>query len=826
MKYILILIFFFPFLSFANYCFDPMEQAILFGNQQQGEDDSLQGQIRQKKRDLKSKEEEIKSKEDKEEKEINGKSDCGRVISTRCGIEKLRGKLWNSLDDDKVFPPEGGNRTDNDKRDITKKILEYMESKHKDEPKESWNDVNKDSCNPNDNLDYTGPVTSTSTGPSSVTSASATPATATPVTSNPATATPVTSNPATATPVTSNPATSNPVTSTSTDDTADSDSNDDGDTIIFMNPNELQAIDSLNISIQNLLNSFKNPNQTVATYLELGWNFLIPIAEATAVDPGFPNINTLKQCPAWENNNAIVTGDGEIEIDEFCDKYGREDDDSKVQECKDSLKSLDEKYEKIAKYRKELKKFRNQEDKLHIEIDELLEKLEDEEDDEETEASAGCIDCISDSRLETLKKYREMNKLTWGQKAGHIATLLGGLALGHYASREGRRSTKEANRLRAWQGEPALASNHSLAGIGVAYPFISQAVYGLTNGNRRNYVCTGGMNPYAGAYQNPYGRAYQGGFPGAYPGVFPGAGFGAGFGGGAHLGLGGLGGMPFGPGFGAGFGGGAHLGLGGLGGMPFGPGFGGRAHLSLGGLGGMPFGPGFGGGFGGSPFGGGFGGGAHLGLGGLGGMPFGPGFGAGAHLGIGNPYGGFGGNPYGGFGGNPYGGFGAGAHLGLGNPYGGFGGSPYGAGGPFNGGINPYAQYQAQVAAQRSQAYQAQLAQQQYQAQLAQQQLQIQMDAQKAWLEKQQSIQQERVRKQQVISGLTQEMYKIQQQINLVATTGVGGSSSILGASSGSVNAGFQLGTSGATAPSAGTLSTPNTNINTNPGDLPVIQAR
>ena len=819
MKYILILIFFFPSLSFANYCFDPIEHAILFGNQQQGEDDSLQGQLRQKKKDLENAQKKIDKITDEGgelDKIKNGKGDCDR-FSARCfSISKLRTKLNHSLSDVKIFP--GGNDADNrTKLDIVKKILEYMKSKYKENPKENWNDVDKAPCNPQDNPNYEEPVTSTSTS---------TPAASTPVASTPAASTPVASTPATSTPVASTPAFSTPASAASTtngadsaasaNDTADSNSNDDGDTILFMNQNGLQAIDSLNISIQNLLNSFKNPNQTVATYLELGWNFLIPIAEATIVD------NTLKQCTAWANNNDFFPGDGEIDIEEFCNKYAGDDKSSYNEDCKKSLRILDKKYEDVAKLNKEKDELTTKMEALDDEIDKLEEEIEALKDEGETEASAGCIDCISESRWDTLAKYHETRKLTWGQKAGHVATLLGGLALGHYASREGRRSTKEANRLRAWQGEPALASNHSLAGIGVAYPFISQAVYGLTNGNRRNYVCTGGMNPYAGAYQNPYGRAYQGGFPGAYPGVFPGAGFGAGFGGGAHLGLGGLGGMPFGPGFG----GGAHLGLGGLGGMPFGPGFGGGAHLSLGGLGGMPFGPGFGGGFGGSPFGGGFGGGAHLGLGGLGGMPFGPGFGAGAHLGIGNPYGGFGGNPYGGFGGNPYGGFGAGAHLGLGNPYGGFGGSPYGAGGPFNGGINPYAQYQAQVAAQRSQAYQAQLAQQQYQAQLAQQQLQIQMDAQKAWLEKQQSIQQERVRKQQVISGLTQEMYKIQQQINLVATTGVGGSSSILGASSGSVNAGFQLGTSGATAPSAGTLSTPNTNINTNPGDLPVIQAR
>ena len=165
--------------------------------------------------------------------------------------------------------------------------------------------------------------------------------------------------------------------------------------------------------------------------------------------------------------------EGEVSEDQFCEVYG-----GNAKNCEDALKSIKKYSNKLRKIERDLTHFDNQ-----------LSELEDSDEGEsKTEAGINepCWDC--------LKKVRKIMSPTRGQKLGHIATLLGGLALGHYASREGRRSTKEANRLRAWQGEPALASNHSLAGIGVAYPFISQAMYGLTN--PRSSVCSPSVNPY------------------------------------------------------------------------------------------------------------------------------------------------------------------------------------------------------------------------------------------------------------------------------------------------------------------------------------------
>ena len=147
-----------------------------------------------------------------------------------------------------------------------------------------------------------------------------------------------------------------------------------------------------------------------------------------------------------------------------------------------------------------------------------------------------------------------------------------------------------------------------------------------------------------------------------------------------------------------------------------------------------------------------------------------------------------------------------------------------------NGGLNSGLHGRTPVFNPHAQAYQAQLAQQQYHAQLAQQQLEVKLEAQKIWFEKQQSVHAERNRRRQVISGLTHELYKIQQQINLVATTGVG-DSSILGASTTSISAGLTIGSgsnlSGNTTRSTSPTHSPApTTPNTNTGEIPVLITR
>ena len=126
-------------------------------------------------------------------------------------------------------------------------------------------------------------------------------------------------------------------------------------------------------------------------------------------------------------------------------------------------------------------------------------------------------------------------------------------------------------------------------------------------------------------------------------------------------------------------------------------------------------------------------------------------------------------------------------------------------------GMNPQAQYQQQQYAQ-------------YQ-QFQQQQMQARVQMQQAWLQHQQSIQQDWMQRQQVIGSLTQEIHKIRQQIQLVASGGVG--SSVLGVTTAGLNTGANLGIQLASTGAPVHSPAPSTHTNTNPGgDLPVIESR
>ena len=229
---------------------------------------------------------------------------------------------------------------------------------------------------------------------------------------------------------------------------------------------------------------------------------------------------------------------------------------------------------------------------------------------------------------------------------------------------------------------------------------------------------------------------------------------------------------------------------------PFGP------HASAGAQFGSPYGP-FAGGNAGFQFG----------------SPYGPFAGGNAGFQFGSPYGPFAGGGNAGFQfGSPYGPF-AGGNAGLqfGSPYGPFAGgnaglqfgSPYG---PFGGnmGVNLQAQYQ----------------QQQYQQylQFQQQQMQARLQAQQAWIQHQQSVQRDWMQRQQVIGGLTQELYKIQQQIQLVASGGINASGLAL---SGRVTLPGAVG--GVTSPGGNApvhQPSPQTPSSSPDGDLPVIIER
>ena len=332
-----------------------------------------------------------------------------------------------------------------------------------------------------------------------------------------------------------------------------------------------------------------------------------------------------------------------VNVDGFCDEFYEGD---KLDDCESLLKEMVEyatEKRGLVKRKLELKKElheakreREREDRQKSRLERKCRRNPEHpecRDDSRTEAGSFCDECFNEVISAVYPKPTTTDRIL------NAAVPLLGATLGYYG-------IKESNKLRAQQGY----SVDNRAAYGLAYPFITQMLYGGALSGRRGHACSptanrfggrlGGYGGFGGGYPGLGGLGGYGGFGGGYPGLGGPGGLGAS----AHLGLGGLGGYG---GFGGGYPGG---GLGGYGG--FGGGYPG------GGLGGY-------GGFGGP---GGLGASAHLGLGGLGG------------------YGGFGGGyPGGGLGG--YGGFGGGYPGGGLGGYGGFGG-PGGLGGYGNASAN------------------------------------------------------------------------------------------------------------------------------------------
>ena len=500
------------------------------------------------------------------------------------------------------------------------------------------------------------------------------------------------------------------------------------------------------------------------------------------------NKDQINGMPWGSDPDKYFKSNGRVDED-FCEDFA----DNK-RDCEKALKNL-------GKYLDALSQLDAKTELIEDQILELQDKQLDVElgfSENETEADGLCWECLDE--------MRELNKPTTGQVVGNSLALLAGGALSYYGYKAGKRGAQAVNDLRIRQGfDPHGTAGPAWAGATLGLPFIANGIYGLANGNSvlGNYACTPGYAGMGGAMYGPFaGYGHAGaGMPMGGLGAYGNAGFGMPMGG-----LGAYGNAGFGIPMGS-FGGGLNIG-GGFG-MPMG-GFGGG--LSIGGA----F-PGFGGGFG-MPMGG-FGGG--LGVGGGFGMPMG-GFGGG--LSIGGAFPGFGGGfgmPMGGFGGGlnigggmglPAFGGGLGVGGGFGMPMGGFGGGLGGGfpfGGGFEGGMNPY--MQAQMQAQQAQ-------QQQYANYIKFQQTQMEakIQAQQAWLQHQQSVQQDWMQRQKVIGSLTQEMFKIQQQIQMVSSGGIG--SSVLGVGPGTTGIGTGT-TPPAHSPAPG--SSPSTG-----GDLPIVPGR
>ena len=451
--------------------------------------------------------------------------------------------------------------------------------------------------------------------------------------------------------------------------------------------------------------------------------------------------------------------------------------------CKEALKDLRKVLDKI-------KRIDSNIEKLEEDLEILDEKLDF---GDETEGNGLCFECLDE--------VRALDRPSDGQVLGSALSVLAGGALSYYGYKSGKQSAIDTNNLRIQQGYTTLGTaGPAWAGASLGLPFISQGIYGLAGGNSQfgSYACNsgsfGGNNGY-----HPFGGGMYGNM--GMPGMGMGMGM-PGMGGGIYGGIGGIGGM-----------GGIYGGIDGMGGM------------------GMPMGmPGMGGIYGGIRISGGMPGmGMPGGIGGIGGIYGGMGM-PGGIGGMGGIYGGMG--MPGGIGGmgGIYGGMGMPGGMGMGGIYGGMG-MPGGMG---MGGINPY--MQAQNAQQQQYAKYIEFQQQQMQARLA---------AQQAAIKYQQEIQKDWMNRQQVIGSLTQEMYKIQQQIQSVAYGGVA-SGSLLGANNSSIGAGFQVGqtvgtgtagTGTATGPATGSTGTgpqaptpqppaPSRNSNTDSDVIPIIDSR
>ena len=510
--------------------------------------------------------------------------------------------------------------------------------------------------------------------------------------------------------------------------------------------------------------------------------------------------------------------------DKYFKSRGRVDDDF----CKDfanNKRDCEKAIQSLSKYLEVLSQLDNKTELIEEQILELQDRQLDVElgltEEDETEADGLCWECLDE--------IRELDKPTSGQVAGNMLSILAGGALSYYGYKAGKSGAESVNNLRIRQGFDSLGTaGPAWAGATLGMPFIANGIYGMANGNSvlGNYACAPGFAG-SGAMYAPFGGYGRGGF--GFPGGYGGPGFGGGLvAGGGFPGLGAYGnagfGYPVGGGFpggygGPGFGGGLAIGgFPGLGGYPAG-GFGFPGGLG-GGLtigGGFPGFGGFPGGYGGPGFGGGLAIGGFPGLGGYpaGGFGFPGGLGGGLTIGGGFP--GFGGFPGG------YGGPGFGGGLAMGGGFPGFGGGggfgfPGGFGGfpgGFGGGINPQLQAQIQAQAQAQQQYANYI-------KFQQTQMEAQIQAQQAWLQHQQSIQQDWMQRQEVIGGLTQEMFKIQQQIQMVASSGIG-SSSLLGASATGINTGLSLGAGGTNAPAHNPSPSAPTSTG---GDLPIVPGR
>ncbi len=488
---------------------------------------------------------------------------------------------------------------------------------------------------------------------------------------------------------------------------------------------------------------------------------------------------------SWNINDdlsAYFKSRGKVNERAFCAKAA-----TNIKSCKEAIAKLKKAHKRLERVRKLGLAKADEIDRLQEEqMNRELARLSGEESEEDTEADAPCFECIDE--------LRELGKPTAGQNFGNILSILAGGAMSYFGYRGGRREARTINNLRARQGfDPISSAGLSWAGASLGLPFISNGIYGLAGGNSPfgSFACNDGFASGSMAYR-PFGHYGMNSHAsaGAMAGMHAGAQFASPY-------MNNMAGMQAGMQFGHPFAGPAA-------GMQFRHPF---AGPMAGAQAGMQFGHPFAGPMAGAQAGMQFG---HPFAGPAAGMQFrhpfaGPMAGMHAGMQFGHPFAG----PAAGMQfRHPFAGPMAGMHAGaqFGNPM---------------AGINLQAQYQQQQYAQH--------------LQFQQQQLQARIQAQQAWLQHQQAIQKDWMQRQQTIAGLTQEIFKIRQQIQIVASGSMGGNAA-LGANSSSLSAGVSLGYnlsgSGANPGGAGPTGgpqhspAPNTGQSGAGGSLPVVEGR
>ena len=102
--------------------------------------------------------------------------------------------------------------------------------------------------------------------------------------------------------------------------------------------------------------------------------------------------------------------------------------------------------------------------------------------------------------LECLEDLRDLNSPGWGEIAGNTLLASLGVGLSVFGVAAGREAQDKSNELLALQGHPAENNfGYSLAGASLGLPYIQQGIYGLTQGNAASggYGCSQTGNPYA-----------------------------------------------------------------------------------------------------------------------------------------------------------------------------------------------------------------------------------------------------------------------------------------------------------------------------------------